>query len=294
MGAPLSGRLGLETARVPQVDRHGLLWLSRGKLHVRQGTLHFSTAGIPRELPAGEYSIPFQQVSCILLGPGGLVSHDALRLMARHGTGLVVTGQDGVRLYASLPAGPHDSALARRQVEAWQHEHIRIKKARKMFAWRLGEVLPHASMEVLRGIEGHRMKESYAVIADQVGISWKRRRYDRANPQASDLPNQAINHAATAMEAAAMVATAVTGTIPQLGFVHEDASHAFCLDIADLYRTSHTVTAAFTATKKVLRNPEQDIERVTRYLIGRRIREEKIIPDMIDKIKELFPKLQGS
>ena len=28
----LRGRLGLETARIPHADRHGLLWLSRGAL----------------------------------------------------------------------------------------------------------------------------------------------------------------------------------------------------------------------------------------------------------------------
>ena len=27
----LRGRLGLETARIPHADRHGLLWLSRGR-----------------------------------------------------------------------------------------------------------------------------------------------------------------------------------------------------------------------------------------------------------------------
>lgn len=36
----LKGRLGLEGARVPHKDRHGMLWLSRGKLAVRSGTLH--------------------------------------------------------------------------------------------------------------------------------------------------------------------------------------------------------------------------------------------------------------
>ena len=33
----LKGRLGLETARIPHADRHGLLWLSRGELCVVDG-----------------------------------------------------------------------------------------------------------------------------------------------------------------------------------------------------------------------------------------------------------------
>ena len=94
----LRGRLGLETARIPHADRHGLLWLSRGALTVRDGTLRLernsdAEAGSPPE--SGEYGIPFQTLSMILLGPGSTVSHDALRLMARHGTALVAVGENG-------------------------------------------------------------------------------------------------------------------------------------------------------------------------------------------------------
>lgn len=38
----LKGRLGLEKARIPHADRHGLLWLSRGELCVIDGCLHFA------------------------------------------------------------------------------------------------------------------------------------------------------------------------------------------------------------------------------------------------------------
>ena len=100
----LRGRLGLETARIPHADRHGLLWLSRGALTVRDGALRFhreSQATSDSPLDAGEYGIPFQSLSMILLGPGSTVSHDALRLMARHGTALVAVGEDGVRCYTA-------------------------------------------------------------------------------------------------------------------------------------------------------------------------------------------------
>ena len=41
----LKGRLGLETARLPHSDRHGLLWLDRGTLSVEDGCLRFVAAG---------------------------------------------------------------------------------------------------------------------------------------------------------------------------------------------------------------------------------------------------------
>jgi len=283
----LKGRLGLETARVPQGDRHALLWLKRGNLTVVDGTLYFTTAG-DGDMKAGRYAIPFQTVSCLLLGPGSTLSHDALRLMARHGTGLVMTGEGGVRMYASMPFGPDNSALARRQARLWVEAERRIDVARRMYAWRLGEVLPHSDIEVLRGIEGARMKETYKRLAEQYEIEWGGRRYDRQNPEQDDVPNQAINHAATAVEAAAMVATAVTGALPQLGFIHEDSGLSFCLDLADLYRDSVTLPIAFGAAREHRKAAGEPVERRVRQLAGRTFRKVELIPKMIDRIKELF------
>ena len=97
----LKGRLGLETARIPHADRHGCLWLQRGNLYVKDGTLRFVTSG-GGDLQSGDYALPFQAISNILLGPGSTVSHDCLRLLARHGTGLVAIGEDGVPGYAVI------------------------------------------------------------------------------------------------------------------------------------------------------------------------------------------------
>lgn len=284
----LKGRLGLETARVPHADRHGLLWLSRGRLVVEDGTLHFVTAGAG-DLTPGDYTIPFQTVSYILLGPGGMVSHDALRLLARHGTGLIIVGESGIRMYAAfLPFGPGHSELARAQARLWADPEKRIEIARRMYAWRLGEILPSTSIEALRGIEGARMKATYQEFAKIHGIRWYGRRYDRQNPESDDIPNQAINHAATAVEAAALIATAATGAIPSLGFIHEDASISFPLDIADLFRHSHTIPIAFRAAKMIEEGADETVDRLVRRLAGRRFRDTKLIPSMIDRIKELL------
>jgi CRISPR-associated protein Cas1 len=114
------------------------------------------------------------------------------------------------------------------------------------------------------------------------------RHYDRQDPEAADQPNQAINHAATAIEAAATIAVAATGTIPQLGFIHEDSSNAFCLDIADLYRDRVAIPVAFEAVQLARKDPQVTLERHVRRLAGRRLKEGKVIPAMIDRIKEML------
>lgn len=193
-----------------------------------------------------------------------------------------------MRFYASMPFGSRNSELARRQVECWSDKEARIEVARRMYAWRLGEVVPHADLDDLRGMEGARMKKSYRLLARQHGISWSGRCYDRENPAVNDLPNQTINHAATATEAAALVAVASTQTIPQLGFVHEHARHAFALDIADLFRTSVTLPVAFSAAAMAKRGKRTAIEPLVRKQVGETFRQETVIADMIGRIKDLF------
>ncbi len=284
----LSGRLGLESAAIPQEDRHGMMWLSRGKLYVESGTLRFLAAKQP-DLESGDYAIPFQMLSCIMLQPGTTVSHDALRLLSRHGTGLVCVGDDGVRFYASMPFGPDRSGRARRHVSIWSDtKGARAHLVRRMYAWRMGEILPSSDLNVLRGIEGARVKAVYKQLASDFGIRWSGRRYDRSQPEAADVPNQAINHAAAATSAAAMVAVAVTGTIPQLGFIHETSGRAFALDVADLFREQVTLPIAFGAARAVMQKEDLELEREVRRIASEEFRRQRVVSRMIDRIKEMF------
>jgi CRISPR-associated protein Cas1 len=280
----LAGRLGLETARMPHVDRHGLVWLDRGRLEVEDGCLRFVCAG-GGALPAGDYQLPHQTVSLVLLGPGSSVTHDALRILARHGCGLAAIGAGGVRFYTAPPLLPDASALARSQALLWADAARRMEVARAMYALRFGEVVRTRDIEVLRGQEGARIKRAYALAAERHGIAWNGRSYDRDRPDRGDAPNQAINHAGSIMSAAAAIAVASVGAIPQLGFVHEDSGQAFVLDIADLYRHDILLDIAFGAAKEAKAG---DIERAVRMRGARVLRERQVIAGMIDRIKGLM------
>lgn len=286
-GGFLSGRLGLSGSRIPHADRHGLLWLSRGRLSVEDGTLRFVCSD-SEDLAAGDYAIPYQGLSMILLGPGCSITHDVLRVLARHGTLLAAIGGGGTKLYTAPPMGQGRSATARRHATLWANETGRLDMARRLYAFRFGRVLPHRDIAVLRGIEGGRVKEMYRIEAERFGIPWKGRRYDRSKPTAADVPNQAINHAATFVESAADIAIAATGALPPLGFIHEDSSNAFTLDIADLYRAELTVPLAFQAARKVLDNPTLNLERILRRDAASEFRKRQLVPKMIDRIKELL------
>jgi CRISPR-associated protein Cas1 len=270
---------------MPHADRHGLIWFERGELCVIDGCLHFFAG--KDSLKPFSVQIPHQTVSMILLGPGSTVTHDALRLLARHGTLMAAVGEDGVRCYTAPPLMPDRSDIARRQAELWGNSRRRVSVARQMYALRLGEVLPHRDLDTLRGIEGSRVKATYQLMAQRYGIEWKGRRYDRNNPNAADIPNQAINHAATAVQAAAAIAVQAVAAIPQLGFIHEDSGQSFVLDIADLFRDTITLQIAFTVAKQA-ETDCQTVDRLVRREAATVFRKQGVIPAMIDKIKQVI------
>ncbi len=283
----LTGRLGLDKARVPHADRHGLIYLERGRLEVEDGCVRFVAAG-GGVLDAGDYQVPHQSVSIILLGPGSSVTHDALRILAAHGCALAAIGTGGVRFYTAPPLLADTSALARRQVMLWAEPKERVAVARAMYAIRFGEEVKARTLDMLRGMEGARIKRLYELTAQRFGVPWQGRRYDRNNPNATDIPNQAINHAASAVEAAAAIAVAATATIPQLGFVHEDSGQSFVLDIADLVRHDVTLPVAFSAAKHLLKHRDDNLERVVRTKAAEIFSTKQVIARLIDHIKVLI------
>lgn len=281
------GRLGLDQARIPHKSRHGIMWLSYGNLNIESGCLRFASSGMG-ELPAGCYDIPHQAISAILLGPGTTISHDCVRILSSQGCAIIFVGGGGVRIYSAPPLIPDRSKMARLQAEAWGNPSRKLFIARKMMAIRFGEVLPHKNLDVLRGIEGARVKNLYKILADKYGIKWNGRKFDRNNPDSNDVPNNAINHATTALYSAAAIAVYVAGAIPQLGFLHEDSGESFCLDIADLYRMEIAVPIAFSVAKKTLNNPEIVLEREVRREMGKIITTNHLVDAMIDRIKDMF------
>ena len=140
-----------------------------------------------------------------------------------------------------------------RKWKQWADPQGRMDVARAMYGSRFGEIVRTREIEVLRGQEGARIKRSYQLSAQRWCVDWRGRNHDRENPEVSDLANQSINHAATAMSAAASAAVAAFGAIPQLGFVHEDLGQSFVLDVADLYRHDVVLHIAFGGSDETRR-----------------------------------------
>lgn len=276
----LKGRLGLDESGIRHENRHPFVYLDRGELSADSGGLVFSSG-------ATKVVLPVQSLSAVMIGPGSSVTHDALRLLSVYGTCLVAVGADGVRCYTAPPVTTARSGLARKHAAIWAEEISRINIARRMYALRFGELLPHRDLNVLRGIEGARVKAQYRIIAQRYGVEWRGRHYDRANPELSDTANAAINHASSAAEAAASIAVTAVGAIPQLGFIHEDPGQSFVLDVADLYRATLILPSAFEGMLTLDRFGG-NLERAVRLTAAQNMKKLNVIGSMMGIVKALI------
>ena len=154
-------------------------------------------------------------------------------------------GEAGVRLYsAGQPGGARADRLLHQARLALDRD-ARLKVVRKMYDMRFGEPAPQRrSVDQLRGIEGARVKRLYQV-AQQHGVTWKRRKYDPENWQAADLPNRCLSQATACLYGLAEAAILAAGYAPAVGFLHTGKPLSFVYDVADIYKFETVVPIAF-------------------------------------------------
>lgn len=235
------GLPGLPPPRpIPLKDRASLVFVERARLDVADGAFVALNADGTRT------PIPIGGLAGIMLEPGARISHAAVALAARAGTLITWVGEAGVRLYsAGQPGGARSDRLL------WQASialdpSARLRVVRKMYAMRFGEDAPtRRSIDQLRGIEGVRVRESYALLARQYGVTWKRRAYDPTDWQAGDVPNRCLSAATACLHGLTEAAVLAAGYAPAIGFLHTGKPLSFVYDIADLFKIDTVVPEAF-------------------------------------------------
>ncbi len=240
-GVTRSGLPGLVPPRpIPLKDRASLVFVERARLDVLDGAFVAVNAdGTRTQIPVGG-------LAGIMLEPGARISHAAVALAARVGTLITWIGEGGVRLYS---AGQPGGARADRLL--WQarialDDAARLRVVRKMYAMRFGEAAPQRrSIDQLRGIEGVSVRESYALLAAQYGVNWKRRSYDPTDWEASDTPNRCLSAATACLHGLTEAAVLAAGYAPAIGFLHSGKPLSFVYDIADIFKLETVVPEAF-------------------------------------------------
>ena len=225
---------------IPLKDRSSLVFVERAQLDVKDGAFVAINADGTRT------HIPIGGLACLMLEPGARISHAAIALAGRTGTLVTWVGEAGVRLYsAGQPGGARSDHLL------WQARlaldpNARLRIVPEMFRIRFGEAAPELrSIDQLRGIEGARVRRSYELLAQQNGVTWKRRQYNPGDWDAADIPNRCLSSATACLHGLTEAAILAAGYAPAIGFLHTGKPLSFVYDIADLWKISTVVPEAF-------------------------------------------------
>ena len=188
-------------------------------------------------------------------------------------------------MYSSGQPGGARSDRLLYQAKLALEDELRLKVVRKMYEIRFGEPAPaKRSVEQLRGIEGARVRKTYELLAQQYGVTWKRRNYDPDVWDDSDVPNRCMSAATACLYGITEAAVLAAGYAPAIGFIHWGKPLSFVYDIADIFKFETVVPVAF---KIAARNPRQ-AERDVRLACRDVFRTQKILSKIIPKIEEVL------
>lgn len=230
--------------------------------------------------------IPCASIALLLLGPGSRVTHAAMSALADNNCLVAWCGEEGVRLYCYGSGGSRSAAPLIEQARLVSDAGLRVEVARRMYSMRFqDEPPPHLGLEQLRGWEGRRVRDAYALASKETGVTWKKREYDRSNWSAADPVNRALTAANACLYGVCHAAILSLGFSAGLGFIHTGWQLSFVYDIADLYKTAISIPIAFRCAAE----SPIDLEKRVRHACRDRFRE----INLLGRLSEDLPRALG-
>lgn len=229
----------------------------------------------------GRFPVPCSSLTLLMLGPGTTVTHAAVRALADNGCLVAWTGEEGVRMYAFGTGETRSARNLLRQAWLCTHRALRLGVVVRLYRMRFDESLDEGlTLQQIRGMEGVRVRQTYARASAETGVSWSGRSYRRDEWGHSDPVNRALSAANSCLYGVCHAAIVSAGYSPALGFVHTGKMLSFVYDIADLYKTEITIPTAFRATAEGTDNLESRVRRACRDAFRESRLLQRIVPDM--------------
>jgi CRISPR-associated protein Cas1 len=224
----------LHKHRIPHI------FLGRGELSVKDGSLLFSDKERASQIPVGQFTN-------IFLEPGCSVTHAAVALCAEHGCQLNWVGESGVRLYATGITKVARTDRLWLQAEKALNKNKRLSIARAMYAFRfqVGSSLTSYTLEQLSGLEAGRVKDTYRKLAEEVGIIWEGRSFEMVGGSLKNRTNLCVSTANSCLYGVSHAAIQAAGYSPSIGFIHGRTALSFVYDVADLVKFQTVTRIAF-------------------------------------------------
>ncbi len=232
----------------------------------------------------GATLVPVAALGVLLLGPGTRITHAAVKALADNGCTLLWVGEDLGRFYAQGLGETRSAARLHRQARAWADPRLHLEVVTRLYRTCFADPPPpDFTLQQLRGLEGVRVRDTYAHWSRETGVPWQGRNYQRGTWGAADPVNRALSAGAAFLYGLAHAAIASAGYSPALGFIHTGKQLSFVYDVADLYKADLLIPAAFRA---VAESPLK-VEARIRLALRVRLREVRLLERAVDDLHRL-------
>ncbi len=233
----------------------------------------------------GGTPVPCAGLALLMLGPGVSITHAAITTLADCGCLIAWVGEYGVRFYASGTGITRSANNIMKQARYWTDDRKHLQVVRMMYEMRFPDRLsPELSLQQIRGKEGVRVRDTYARLSTQYGVTMEKRDYDRKAWKNADPINKALSVANSCLYGICHAAIVAAGYSPALGFVHIGKQLSFVYDIADLYKMETSVPAAFRTVASGI----NDLEKRCRMACRDEFHQSNILKSIVADIHKLF------
>jgi len=230
--------------------------------------------------------VPVGSIAVVMLGPGTSVTQPAMASMANAGATVVFTGGGGLPMYAAAVPLTASARWAQAQATLWSDPSATLDAAKVLYARRFPD-LPAAAgiqtLESLRGMEGRLVRSLYQHHASKAGIHNFRR-----DSAADDPVNIGLNIGNQILYGCAASACATLAVNPALGIIHRGNTRALLFDLADVYKSTVTIPAAFRAAQDA--DPLKSVRRRVRA----HLHQERVLQMMVRLLTELLTPYLGA
>jgi len=195
---------------------------------------------------SGITPVPAAALALLMLGPGTAITHAAVKALADNNCTVAWVGEEGLRFYAAGIGGTRGSAGLLRQARLVSVPQLRLAVVMRMYRRRFpGTLDANLTLQQVRGMEGIRVRQAYAVASKATGVPWTGRNYKRGDWAAADPVNRALSTGNACLYGLVQAAILSAGYSPALGFIHTGKQLSFVYDVADLYKADLVVPTAF-------------------------------------------------
>lgn len=229
--------------------------------------------------------IPIASMTVLMLGPGTSVTHAAVKATADCGCLVVWCGERAARFYASGCGETRSAENLLHQAKLCMDPALHLQVVYRMYARRFPGIRTEGmTLQQIRGVEGIRVREAYRNASKVSGVKWNKRDYKADNWDDADEINRALSYANTILYGICQAAITSLGYSAGLGFIHTGKLLSFVYDIADLYKATVTIPAAFDA----IGQSPADLERSIRIECRKYLYSQKVLSRIPEDIAWIF------